>query len=264
MTTTHSDAGNSDPLSTWTALAATTAAALTAQGYARWTPAATSSALARFGPTRAGDWTDFAASWHRLVRDAYMGDGGRYRFRRHATYAWPAHGVLRLAPHQAHYQARDYNALNGGVERWFEAIEAPLAGGAVLRALISAGHDLVAGLRPGAGWHIETHQFRITAEAHSKGRPTPEGVHRDGVDYVMVMMVHRENIASGRTELYDRDGAAVAGFTLTDPAELVMLDDERLAHGVTPVTPLEPGRPSYRDVLVVTFRVAGSAAQQGS
>ena len=247
-------------MSAWPGVAATTAAELAAQGYARWTPDSTLAALARFGPATGGDWADFAASWHNLVRDAYMGDGGRYRFRRHATYVWPAHGALRLATHQPHFQDRHYNALNGGVERWFEPIEAEIADGAVLRALISAGHDLVSGSRPGAAWHIEVHQFRITAEADAAGRPTPEGVHRDGVDNVMVMMVHRENIESGRTELYDRNGAAVADFTLTDSAELVVLDDERLAHGVTPVTPLESGRPSYRDVLVVTFRAVATDA----
>ena len=58
----------------------------------------------------------------------------------------------------------------------------------------------------------------------------------------------------------DDEGAAVADYTLTDSAELVVLDDERLAHGVTPVTPLESGRPSYRDVLVVTFRAVATDA----
>jgi hypothetical protein len=31
-------------------------------------------------------------------------------------------------------------------------------------------------------------------------------------------------------------------------------DDNRVYHGVTPVTPLDPARPGHRDVLVVTFR----------
>jgi hypothetical protein len=33
-----------------------------------------------------------------------------------------------------------------------------------------------------------------------------------------------------------------------------LVDDSRVYHGVTPVTPLDPARPAYRDVLVVTFR----------
>jgi len=32
------------------------------------------------------------------------------------------------------------------------------------------------------------------------------------------------------------------------------VDDDRVYHGVTPVTPLDPAEPAYRDVLVATFR----------
>ena len=33
-----------------------------------------------------------------------------------------------------------------------------------------------------------------------------------------------------------------------------LVDDRRVAHGVTAVTPLDPALPAFRDVLVVTFR----------
>ena len=41
---------------------------------------------------------------------------------------------------------------------------------------------------------------RVPGEA---GQPTPEGMHRDGVDWVLVLMVRRENIKSGETTIYD-------------------------------------------------------------
>ena len=37
------------------------------------------------------------------------------------------------------------------------------------------------------------------------GKPTPEGVHRDGVDFVIVVMIKRVNIDSGATTIYDLD-----------------------------------------------------------
>lgn len=264
MTLTNPVAKTMVPANAWAAVASATTTELADRGYARWAPPATAAALAKFGPATSDDWPAFAASWNNLVRDSYMGDGGRYRLRRHATYAWSAGGSLELAPHGPHYQSREYNALNGGIARWFEPVEPTVAGGTVLTGLIRAGRALIAPASPMAPWHIEVHQFRITAEDGAEGRPTPEGVHRDGVDYVMVMMVHRENIASGRTELFDNRGSAVSAFTLTDPGELVILDDRRLAHGVTPVTRLEAGRPSYRDVLVITFRAAGGAREDAA
>ena len=50
------------------------------------------------------------------------------------------------------------------------------------------------------------------------------------------------------------DGQPLGDFTLTDPLDAALVDDARVAHGVTPVEPIDPATPAYRDVLVVTFR----------
>ena len=86
------------------------------------------------------------------------------------------------------------------------------------------------------------------------GRPTPEGLHRDGVDWVLVLLVRRENIASGETTIHDLEQRPLGSFTLEQPLDAAWVDDGRVYHGVTPVEPVEPGRPAYRDVLVVTYR----------
>ncbi len=67
------------------------------------------------------EWDAFAASWDDLGLDTYMADGGRYRRRRHAVFSATAGGIERLE-HRPHYQSRDYNALNGGVARWFDPV----------------------------------------------------------------------------------------------------------------------------------------------
>jgi len=239
------------------------AAQLAGPGYARVPAPVFRAALLAAEPDTLREWDSFAASWERLALDPYMGDGGRYRYRRHAVYAAAPGQRPILTARTAHYQSRDYNSLNGGIERWFEPIEDPTTHSAPLRAILAVSHAVCARLRPQVSWHVEVHQFRIVASVSAAGRPTPEGVHRDGVDYVLVMMVRRENIASGVTDLYDTDGAPVASFTLVDTASAVMLDDHRLAHGVTPVEPLHAGAPSYRDVLVVTYRDAGRLPPAG-
>ena len=62
------------------------------------------------------DWDGFAASWDDLGVDMYMVDGGRYRRRRFACFRATREAIARK-PHQPHYQSRDYNPLNGGIER---------------------------------------------------------------------------------------------------------------------------------------------------
>lgn len=203
------------------------------------------------------DWDGFADSWNDLGIDTYMADGGRYRRRRYAAFSVGSGGTRRK-PHQPHYQSRDYNPLNGGIARWFEPITAEIAAHPAMTAILSAAHDIFAGcttpaLRP-AQWHVEVHQFRVEARPGAVGKPTPEGLHRDGVDWVLVMLVRRQNVTSGQTSIHDARQHHLGSFTLTEPMELALVNDDLVYHGVTPVTPIDEGMPAYRDVLVATFR----------
>jgi hypothetical protein len=202
------------------------------------------------------DWDAFAGSWNRLELDTHMADQGRYRRRRHAVFRVDAVSIAR-APHQPHYQAREYNALYGGIERWFAPVRDDIAAGASLATILAWCRDAAQALIPEArDWHVEVHQFRIEARPGEPGQPTPEGMHRDGVDFVLVLMIRRVNIASGTTTILDADGRALGSFTLTDPFDAALVDDRRVYHGVTAVEPLDASAPAYRDVLVVTFRRA--------
>lgn len=201
------------------------------------------------------EFGDFAASWDRLGDDRFMADGGRYRRRRHAAFAVSATGITRKA-HQPHFQSRDYNILNGGIERWFEPVEPAIASGATMQAVIGFADSVFTPLsQPSpAEWHVEVHQFRIEAGSDSAGMPTPEGLHRDGVDWVLVMLVTRRNVEEGVTKIHGLDRAEIGAFCLATPFDTVLVDDHRLYHAVTPIVPVDPTEPACRDVLVVTFK----------
>jgi hypothetical protein len=213
------------------------------------------SLLAAHGPLT--DWNAFAASWADLGLDTYMADGGRYRKRRHAAFAVSAGRIARL-PDQAHYQSRDYNNLNGGIARWFEPVLPAVAGGPTMGAILTSCCDLFDRLSGPQSWLVELHQFRIEAIAGAVGRPTPEGMHRDGVDHVLVLLIGRTNIREGVTTTHDLSGRLLGSFTLTEPFDAALVDDHRVMHGVTPVEPIDADLPAYRDVLVVTFRRDGA------
>ena len=201
------------------------------------------------------DWSAFAASWNGLELDTHMADGGRYRRRRHAVFSAGLEGGLRREAHQPHFQGLDYNPLNGGIARWFAPITDAAAGSQALRTILEFSRALFAKLAPPVlRWKIEVHQFRIEARADVVGRPTPEGLHRDGVDYVLVLLVNRSNIASGTTSIHAPDGRELGRFTLTEPLDAALVDDARVSHGVTAVEAIDPSSPAYRDVLVVTFK----------
>lgn len=199
------------------------------------------------------DWDGLASSWNGMEQDHYMADGGRYRRRRYAVFQAQG-GVISRQAHQPHYQTVDHNRLNGGVARWFEPTPASVASGASFQSILTACLGLFGAIAPGRAWNIETHQFRIEARTGEAGQPTPEGRHRDGVDFVLVLMITRQNIARGVTTIHAPDGADLGSFTLEHPFEAALVDDHRVFHGVTAVEPIDPARPAHRDVLVVTFR----------
>lgn len=203
------------------------------------------------------DWEGFARSWDDLGLDTYMADGGRYRRRRFAAFSASAEGTRRK-PHQPHYQSRDHNRLNGGIARWFEPMAEHTAAHPALAAILDTCRAVFDGLTPPEtrppSWHVELHQFRVEAKPDEAGHPTPEGMHQDGVDWVLVLLVRRENVASGETSIHDLARRRLGEFTLTEPLDAALVDDGRVFHGVTAVRPLDPDEPAHRDVLVVTFR----------
>lgn len=119
-------------------------------------------------------WHAFRDSWGQLGADNYMGDGGRYRKRRHAVYSANALGTqLHREPNQPHYQSLDYNNLNGGIARHYLPIETATATNPVFFRLMTLCCSIFGHLRPDSHWHIEAHQFRIEAVGLSDAKPTP-------------------------------------------------------------------------------------------
>ena len=198
-----------------------------------------------------------APSWNQLPRDAYLRDGGRYRSRRHSCFVFePAH-TLQLVPNRAHWHPTEYNALHGGMERWFDPMTADVLQAPMWNQLISGLAELFARARPVQRWHIEAHQFRIDT-AEGIGRPTPEGAHRDGVDYVAVILVNRFNVRGGETRVFEAEGISGVRFTMSAPWTALLLDDAKVIHETTPIQNDGPG--GVRDTLVITFRERGFQA----
>lgn len=219
--------------------------ALATTGYARLSG---EESFAQLG-IDAADWRAFADSWNDLGPDLYMADGGRYRRRRHATFRCED-SLFTRQPHQPHYQSRDYNALNGDVQRWFDPVDQATVDSPVCRAIFG----FCAAQFPMAGpAHVEMHQFRIEAKPGEVGRPTPEGLHRDGVDHVFVMLIERRNVREGVTRIGAPDGTALGEFMLAQAGDAMLIDDRRILHGVTEIHAVDVAQPAWRDALVVTF-----------
>jgi hypothetical protein len=191
--------------------------------------------------------------WDRLPPDQHLRDGGHYRRRRHSCAVVDGAAVLAV-PHRAHWQPVEYNALHGGIERWFEPIEPALSTDPLWTRLLTWLAERASALRGAQAWFVEAHPFRIDT-AGGIGRPTPEGAHRDGVDLVAVLLVQRHHVKGGETRVFEATGPQGLRFTMSAPWTLLLIDDARVIHETTPIQPDGPA--GHRDTLVITLRAGG-------
>lgn len=225
------------------------------QGFALLQP----SALAQLCRLSLADCAATTALWNELPADPYLKDGGSYRRRRHGSFVHDiggdAGGLLQVA-HRAHYQPLTYNALHGGLVRWLEPLDARLCAAPCWQPLLVGLGELFAELRAQTRWFVEAHAFRIDT-AGGIGRPTPEGAHRDGVDFVAVLLVQRSGIRGGESRVFELQGARGVRFTLEQPWSVLLMDDTRVIHETTPIQPAQPHAAGCRDTLVLTWRAGG-------
>ena len=195
----------------------------------------------------------FHSSWNNLPADEFLSDGGHYRFRRYSVFNWQmTSNKLELLPHEPHFQSTYRNNMNGGINRDYEPFEKITLDNPVLSSIIQFVTQHIS-FKKQKQWRIQAHQFRIVANDTEAGLPTPEGIHRDGADFILIMLLNRHNIRGGVNHIYDDSKRLVFGGILENLGDAVIIDDRKVWHGVSEVYPDDESQKSYRDVLVLTF-----------
>ncbi|MET4261807.1 argininosuccinate synthase [Bradyrhizobium sp. S3.12.5] len=199
-------------------------------------------------------WHDFATCWDDLLLDEYMRDGGTYRFRRYSQLFYSANdGHLALLPHAPYEQSAMINRLNGGFQRHFEAIDGQFLENRFFQGLMRWMGSSYSAASGHLNWNIKLHPYRIVA-TERPGEPSPEGLHRDGVDYICSFMVRKCNVNGGETVITDANENELVRFTLEMPGDIMIGDDNIVMHGVSPIQMINRKKSvAYRDVLVVAF-----------
>ncbi|MDI3420388.1 2OG-Fe dioxygenase family protein [Streptomyces luteolus] len=188
-------------------------------------------------------------SYDELPVDDYMGNGTR--FKRFAQYRLtPESGqdtgwLFEKLPQRDYTTYTRFNSVGGGIRRKYETIVTDFT------PMITLGADAI-GLDRGEDWQINVHQNRTRADGGRPGPLTPEGVHHDGHEFVMIAVLRRNNAGGGETRLW-KPGADAPFWTGTlKPGQAVLLDDKALQHDVTDVTSADGG-PGHRDIVIVAF-----------
>ncbi|MFJ6515128.1 2OG-Fe dioxygenase family protein [Streptomyces sp. NPDC091406] len=191
-------------------------------------------------------------SWDGLEVDRYLRAGAAYRRRRYSEFQL-TRGTLERVPHGAFRQAAEINPLHGGAAREFAPIEQEVAQSPVLAALVRTLLDRLPGSFDVSTGAIGIHQIRIIASRDAEGLPAPEGIHEDGHHFVAQVLMRRENVEGGVSQLYDREMTPLFRTLLTEPFETVVIDDRRVFHGVSAVEVAGDLPVGVRDMMLVDF-----------
>lgn len=199
-------------------------------------------------------WGRFARHWDDLAADRYAARLGTRRMRRYGHFSYDAEGatVTPMAP-EDFVQPENSNPLYIDTPRHFEPLTTAFVEEPLLSRLLSLLGQVAVSLDERPQWHVNVTPFRVLATAEGDGQPTPEGVHRDGVTLVTSLLIDRGNAVGGESSVYDLDGRPLLTTTLSTPGTMLLGDDRRTLHGVSPIRPIDPARPASRDVLVITF-----------
>jgi hypothetical protein len=200
--------------------------------------------------------TDLYRDWNDLPLDEAMPPGATYRRRRFGRLGVEVSDSglhLDPLPHAAFRQAADIIPLHGGRARVFAPVSPPTLLAPALRALVAFDVMLATAVSGIRAWLVNVHLIRIVTTAGLAGEPTPEGRHRDGHLYVGMHLFGRTGCAGGESYIY-ADETRVAALTMAAPLDSLVVDDRRVTHEVTPITPLD-GQ-GVRDMLLVDLNEA--------
>lgn len=202
-------------------------------------------------------WEALRAEYPDLPPDNHLPDGGKYRFRRYDRfYFMPHSGELHLLPHEDYFQSTDINAVTGGIVRRFEPLLPETANNPFLQELIRFDfaqfplQDVDMQYTP---WQVDVHEIYVTADPQAQGHPTPEGIHRDGAEFVTVHLAWLNNAGGGLVTVYDDDKNPLEQFTLKNVLDSYLFNDAILWHGVTPIVSADGIHPAERGILTFDF-----------
>jgi hypothetical protein len=182
-------------------------------------------------------WTRFARHWDHLAPDPYATQLGGQRLRRSGHYSLHD-GVVQRMPNRAF-------AL--------EPLTDAFAEDPLLHRLMKLLGRVAAVLDHVAEWNAQAYPSRIRSSAEDAVRQILEGLQRDGVTLVSSLLVGRRNAIGGESSVCDLSGRRLLTATLAEPGTLLLGDDRRTLHRVSPVRPIDSSGPAQLDVLVITF-----------
>lgn len=101
---------------------------------------------------------------------------------------------------------------------------------------------------------ISVHQVRLISYLNKISDNAPEGIHRDGADYIVsALILNKNNILNGKSIIYDQDKNKLDEYQL-ELGEFIFQEDKNLWHDITPIL-ADNDYFGYRDILGFDLKI---------
>ncbi len=181
--------------------------------------------------------------FHNIPKDPYIQEG--YRYKSLARCRVKGNSIEKQ-PHTPLFQNKNINPVNGGLVRVYPEINNLNATQEALLLFTNA-------FKIDYSYEILVQAQRTKCTNKKKGITTPEGFHRDDIDFLAIVCVNQYNISGSETQLKDNQGKIVFKKVL-NPGEILLIDDSKLLHYTSNITVRNPNLNhfGFRDVLIIS------------
>jgi hypothetical protein len=204
--------------------------------------------------------------WERLPPDAYADMIRTKRFRRYSKLNYSQHAGLTtdIVTDPTFYQSAEINSVYGGIDRRFPQIQqSTIQSPTFLRIFKVVVEALPSHLRKSfdssrsnpdrQALKASAHQIRCTCDKATAVSPAPEGIHRDGHQFLSITLICRENVNGGISRIYDNKGRLVFEQKLTSPLDTIVINDLTMMHSISEITCGNDANEGKRDILIFDF-----------
>jgi hypothetical protein len=188
------------------------------------------------------------AAWS-LPRDQYYQGGDRFRSLNRFKAQIVAGGV-RIWPFedsQPYVQDQKYNPSLGGQPRIYAPLADQLAGSVGVYKIISHHLMYLPLSEIGTVYLVNMHVVRFAASPARPCDTSPSGLHKDGEKYLATHLLARCGARGGEVLITDNDKREMDRFTMHEPGECYVFDDDRVWHMLSPVEIMEGSQYAFRD-----------------
>jgi hypothetical protein len=195
----------------------------------------------------------FQEAWDFLKVDSYVRNSNNPRRRRHCIFKYVTEtNILTREPDGIYYQSVENNSLYGGLARSFAPVDVAFSVEnpwfeQLLRFNVSNLPLNYPELL------INCHFVRITSLSNAPGEPAPEGIHRDGFEYISIHLINKTNCIGGETTIFNNERKPLLNKTLENPFDSIYFNDQNCLHHTSPIYVGEESKLGTRDVILCSY-----------